>query len=252
MKKRIFTPSITRLGRRIEKKHFTAPPIYIGGCGRSGTTLLLSVLSAHDDIFACPRELNLFEGAEDTDQGLEVPKLYRLYRTFIREKIKPTATRYCEKSPSNIRHVGMINRLHYGNFKMIQVIRDGRDVILSRHPRNPDAYWVSPDRWVADVTAGLKYLDHPKVHTIRYEDLVSDFEATIAGICRFLEIDLSPEILHWHDHTTVQKNRALYSPIQQISDSSVGKWKNPENKDRVRQLTTIPEALALLKKMDYM
>lgn len=247
----IVAPTITRLGRHIEKKRFSAPPIYIGGCGRSGTTLLLSILSAHNDIFACPRELNLFEGAEDTDQGLSVPKLYRLYRTFIREKIKPTANRYCEKSPSNIRHIGMINRLHYGNFKMIQIVRDGRDVILSRHPRNPEAYWISPDRWIKDVTIGLGYLEHPNVHTIRYEDLVSDFKGTIRGVCDFLKITLSDEILNWHDHATVQNNKALYTPIQQINDASVGKWKNEEQKVRVRQLTDLPEAMVLLKKMKY-
>lgn len=249
--KRIIAPSITSLGRRIEKQRFTAPPVYIGGCGRSGTTLLLSILSAHPDIFACPRELNLFEGAEETDQGLKVPKLYRLYRTFLSERIKPTANRYCEKSPSNIRHFGLINRLHYGNFKMIHIIRDGRDVILSRHPRDPEAYWVSPERWVSDVSTGLKYLHHPKVHTIRYEDLVSDFNSTIKGICDFLEIKLSDQILDWHSHTTVQKNKALYSPIQQINKDSVGKWKAPEHVQRVRKLIEIPEAVALLKKMNY-
>ncbi len=250
--KQIITPLITRIGRRIEKRHFTAPPIYIGGCGRSGTTLLLSILAAHREIFACPRELNLFEGAVESDQGLHVPKFYRLYRTFISEKIKSTANRYCEKSPSNIRHIEWINRLHSGNFKLIQIIRDGRDVILSKHPRNPGEYWVTPERWISDVQAGLKYRQHPKVHTTRYEDLVSDFENTIGSICDFLQIGCSDEILHWHEHTTVQKNKALYSDIQQISTSSVGKWKNKAHSNRVKQLTSNPEAIALLKKMKYL
>ena len=61
--KKIFIPLITAIGKKIEKRRFTCPPVYIGGCGRSGTTLLLSILSAHKDIFACPRELNPFENA---------------------------------------------------------------------------------------------------------------------------------------------------------------------------------------------
>lgn len=251
MFKRIFIPAITWLGRRTEKRRFTAPPVFIGGCGRSGTTLLLSILSAHNEIFACPRELNLFEGAREKGQELEVPKLYRLYRTFITEKIKPTANRYCEKSPSNIRHVEWISRLHSGNFKMIQIIRDGRDVVLSRHPRNPEKYWVTPERWIDDVATGMNYLAHPNVHTIRYEDLVSDFENTITGICNFLEIEVSAEILQWHDHTTVQKNKALFSTIQKINNTSVGKWKNRAFDEKVKQLTEHPEAIRLLKKMNY-
>lgn len=251
MFKRIYIPVITWLGRRIEKRRFTGSPVYIGGCGRSGTTLLLSILSAHNQIFACPRELNLFDGARETEQGLTVPKFYRLYRTFISEKIKSTANRYCEKSPSNIRHVEWIDRLHSGNFKMIQIIRDGRDVILSRHPRNPGEYWVSPERWISDVQEGLKYLQYPNVYTIRYEELVSEYERTITGICNFLEIELSEEILHWHDHTTVQKNKALYSNIQQINKASVGKWKKQKFAARVKQLTDHPEAIALLKRLNY-
>lgn len=251
MFKQLMIPLITWLGRRTEKRRFTAPPVYIGGCGRSGTTLLLSVLSAHNEIFACPRELNLFEGARQKGTELEVPKLYRLYRTFITEKIKPTANRYCEKSPSNIRHVEWISRLHAGNFKMIQIIRDGRDVVLSRHPRDPEKYWVSPERWIDDVTTGMNYLAHPNVHTIRYEDLVSDFDNTITGICNFLEIGFSEEIRHWHKHTTVQKNKALFSNIQEINKDAVGKWKKDGFEDRVKQLTENPEAIVLLKKMNY-
>jgi hypothetical protein len=251
MFKRLFIPMITWMGRRIERRRFTAPPVYIGGCGRSGTTLLLSVLSAHPEIFACPRELNLFEGARASDRELAVPKRYRLYRTFITEKIKPTANRYCEKSPSNIRHVAWIDRLHAGEFRMIQIIRDGRDVILSSHPRDPGHFWVSPERWISDVQTGLQYLQHPNVHTIRYEDLVGDFDTTVRGICNFLGIAFSEEIRNWHDHTTVQKNKALFSNIQKITQAPVGKWKEPGFQDRVSQLTRKPEALDLLKKLKY-
>lgn len=251
MFKRLFTPLITLMGRRIEKRRFTAPPVYIGGCGRSGTTLLLSVLSAHPNIFACPRELNLFEGAVERKQELELPKRYRLYRTFLTEKIKPTANRYCEKSPSNIRHVDLIDKVHDGRFRMIQIIRDGRDVILSSHPRDPGKYWVSPERWISDVQTGLRYMQHPNVHTIRYEDLVGDFENTVMGICRFLDIGFSDEIRNWHDHTTVQKNKALFTSIQKINQASVGKWKAQRYAERVKQLTQQPGAIELLKKMKY-
>ena len=37
-----------------------ASPLIIGGCGRSGTTLLLSVLSAHPKVLAIPHETEAF------------------------------------------------------------------------------------------------------------------------------------------------------------------------------------------------
>ena len=251
MLKGLFIPVIHLLGRRIERQRFTDPPIYIGGCGRSGTTLLLSILSSHPEIFACPRELNLFEGAWESAEKLVLPKWYRLYRTFIKEKIKKTARRYCEKSPSNIHFVPLIERIHDGNFKMIQIIRDGRDVILSKHPREPEKYWVAPDRWIHDVKAGLPFLEHPNVLTIRYEDLVQTFERTIGKVCNFLDIPITEEILNWHEFATVINNRALFSPIEQLKSTSVGKWKNTENADFVREFTSRKETMELLKKYNY-
>ncbi|MFC2089913.1 sulfotransferase [Bacteroidota bacterium] len=250
--KRIAAPLLTLVGKSIERRRFSDPPIYIGGCGRSGTTLLLSILSAHPDIFACPRELWLFQGASIKNKKVRVPKFYRLYRTFIRSRIPATAKRYCEKTPSNILDFELIDHLHHGNFRFIQIIRDGRDVILSKHPRDDSKYWISPERWIRDINMGLKYLDHPKVHTIKYESLVTEFDKTIEGICDFLGIPLLGEIKNWHKYASVRENRALFSPIQEISNSSVGKWKLEENKERMKELTDLPEGIKLLKELNYL
>jgi hypothetical protein len=250
--KRLFIPLIINIGKRIESKRFSAPPIYIGGCGRSGTTLLLSILSAHNDIFACPKELELFVGSKNEGKMLVIPNIYRLYRTFIGNRIKKTAIRYCEKSPSNIKHIEQINQLHGGDFKMIHILRDGRDVILSKHPKKGDLYWVDPERWINDVSIGLKYLDHPNIHTIKYEELVTDYENIIKGICAFLDIPLSREILQWHTFASVRQNNALVSSIKEINASSIGKWKKSINTSRVEELTNLPEGLKLLKSLNYL
>ena len=250
--KKLIIPIINFWGKRIEKRRFSKSPIYIGGCGRSGTTLLLSILSAHNDIFACPKELHLFENATCDDDVVKTPKYYRLYRTLISQKIKRTALRYCEKAPVNVYKVELIDKFHHGNFKLIHIIRDGRDVILSKHPSKKDEYWVSPERWINDVSKGLSYLNHPNVLTIRYEELVNKYEKTIKDICIFLEIPASDELLHWHQHTTVRKNNALFSPISDIHNSSVNKWEKSENTQRAAALTSIPEGKSLLKRLNYL
>jgi len=250
--KQLFAPILTWLGKRIEKRRFHEPPVYIGGCGRSGTTLLLSILSSHPDIFACPKELNIFEYAAVKSGKLVLPKHYRLYRTFITHKIKKSATRYCEKSPSNIHHIDELTDLHNGNFKLIHILRDGRDVILSKHPKKEKGYWVDPERWVQDVREGLKYSNHPNVYTVKYEELVSNFEKNIRDICSFLDIEPGTEILNWHRHATVRENNALFSSIREISSTSVGKWKQEIHADRVAELTSLPEAMELLRVTGYL
>ena len=249
--KKTITSFIVARGKLIESKRFSKPPVYIGGCGRSGTTLLLSILSSHKEIFACPKELNLFFDAELSGDKVEVPMIYRLYRTFITERIKSTARRYCEKSPANVQRIEEIDKYHKGNFKLIHIIRDGRDVVLSKHPTRVDAHWVKPKRWVRDVRLGLKFKDHKAVYTIHYEKLVNDFEETISGVCRFLDIPISEEILNWHEHTTVRKNRALYSPIKEISSSSIGKYKQEEHQESLREILANEEAVALLEDLGY-
>jgi hypothetical protein len=250
--KKPFIAVIKTLGKRKEQNRFTDPPILLGGCARSGTTLLLSILSSHEDIFACRRELGLFNDVEMKNGTVNPIRIDRIYRCLLVHRIPQTARRWCEKSPANIREFPHIDTYFEGNFRFIQIVRDGRDVILSRHPRDTDRYWVEPQRWVDDVSLGTTFIDHPNFHTIRYEDLINNYVETVTGICEFLGISLTDRILNWHQHASVRRNNALYSEIGKLSDRSIGKWKKPENKHRVRQLTDLPEAMVLLEKYGYL
>lgn len=250
--KKPFLALIIKLGKRKEISRFTDPPILLGGCARSGTTLLLSILSSHEDIFACPREFGAFGPVEERDGELHLARVDRIYRCILFNRVPASARRWCEKTPINIRRIPQIDRYFKGNFRLIQIIRDGRDVIMSRHPLKTGEYWVSPERWVSDVSIGTEFSDHPNVYTIRYEDLINQYDKTIEGICNFLNIPLSERILNWHKNTLVRKTPALYSDIDKLSNRSIGKWKRPEHAQRVKQLTSIPAAVDLLKKYGYL
>lgn len=250
--KQPFLKLITYLGKKKENRHFVDPPLYIGGCARSGTTILLSVLSAHKDIFACPDELGLYSKTLTDSDGRKSPaRIDRLYRTILMKKVLPENKMWCEKSPNNIHHIDDINSYHKGKFKFIQIIRDGRDVVLSNHPTAPERKWVSPERWVKDVKAGLKYANDPRVLTIKYEDIILNYKESAESICRFLEIPLSDEILNWYKNATVSKNRAYFGKVKPLSDKSIGKWKKAEFKDQVSNLIEFPGANELLKHYAY-
>ena len=91
--KKPFIKIINYWGRKIHDKNFKKPPIYIGGCGRSGTTLLLSILSSHPEIFACPGELEMFNEIVHGKNGEIIPKrIDRLHRTLLTNKINSPVT----------------------------------------------------------------------------------------------------------------------------------------------------------------
>jgi hypothetical protein len=244
-------PIVNALGKKYDNR-FPDAPVFIGGCGRSGTTILLSVMSAHKELFCHPKELGIFNRTIETDEHIELVRKHRLYLSFLINRIPKTARRWVEKSPNNVRHVGKISKYTGGNFKFIQIIRDGRDVILSRHPSAPDRYWVKPERWIRDVTEGLAWENDPRMHIIKYEDLLANYEKTISGICDHIGIETTPEILDWHNHARVTDNRAFFSKVQPLTTASIGKWQNPKNAERVAELTSKPEAVVLLKRLGYL
>ncbi|SRR6056297_196134 len=250
--KKPFFPLVKKCGRYKENKNFADPPIFIGGCARSGTTLLLSVLSAHPEIFAFPKELGLFNKVYQDESGRWHPSREdRLYFHLLKNTVKPTARRWLEKSPSNVTRIREIDDHFQGRFKLIHLIRDGRDVVLSVHPTDPSRYWVDPEKWVNDVSLGLAFEDHPQVHTLRYEDLIVDFENTMAKLLSFLELPYTDEVQDWHDYTTVRKNEAYFGPVQDIHAKSIEKWKRTTDTERIDTFLEYPGAVELLERCGY-
>ena len=250
--KRIFIPLIITFGRKKAERIFTDVPIFIGGCGRSGTTLLLSILSSHPTIFACRKELSLFKYGKEHNGRFEPERLDRLYTTILKARIGNGVTRWCEKTPDNIRYIDRIDSYLQGEYRFIQMIRDGRDVILSRHPSNKRRYHVDPERWVNDVQAGVEHMDQSNLLTIRYESLVGDYYNTMETVCDHLGIDMSEELSNWYKYSTVRNNPAYFSGLEKMHNNSIGQWKKPENKKRVDELLNHPGAIALLKKFSYL
>ena len=250
--KKIFVPMMHRLGRRKMLRVFDREPLIIGGCGRSGTTLLLSILSAHPSILAIPKELSVFNYWEEDEAGRLVPlRLDRLHREILRRRIPKGVHRWSEKTPRNVRHIPEINRYFDGRMKFIHIIRDGRDVTLSRHPDRKDDWWVGPDRWVEDVRAGLSHADDPNVLTIYYEKLVRDYEPTMQEVCDFIDEPFTDSLRQWHEHSTVRSSNAWHTGLRELSDRSVEKWRKLENKSRVKEFEKNREAMQLLGELGY-
>jgi len=235
--KKPFIPLIRYFGKKKMDRKFSREPILIGGCARSGTTLLQSILSAHPSIFVFPDEIAAFNHWKIQTSGERIPvRIDKLYRETLRHRIPSRVTRWCSKAPSNVSHIGDIMQFYNNKVKFIHIIRDIRDVVLSKHPKKKEQYWVTPERWLNDVGKGLKYKDHPNVLTIKYEDLILHPETTIKAICSFIGENNCQEIHNWRTHTKIKKSKALFGEIKPLHNKSIGKWKEFADKEQVDQL----------------
>jgi hypothetical protein len=239
----------------INYKRLRKKPIVIGGCERSGTSILLSILSAIRSIFAIEHETWSLCHSHAAGFSSNNPiDIKRLFWRLGREKIPKQCNRWCEKSPANIFYVKEIIEHFSGNVNIIQIVRDGRDVVTSKHPLNLQKNWVSINRWISSVEAGLNYNHIPQVLTIRYEDLVIDYERTIKKICQHIEEKCDGRVINWYENTKIKRSINIRgTKITPLFTDSIRKYKklNFNNQKILDEFKKNKRATELLKVYKY-
>lgn len=215
-----------------------SPAPFIVGVGRSGTTMLRLMLDAHPDL-AIPPETHfvpdLIDAIEDgagPAQGVEVMQSVRqwgdlhiepdevlrrfealddfnagdalraFYAIYAERQGKP---RWGEKTPAYVRKMRRIEQA-LPEARFIHVIRDGRDVALSRWKRTLSEGKRAPagqvaEGWQRRIRRAQKQgrrLSH--YMELRYEDLVTDTEENLRRISGFLELPWDPAMLTYYEH----------------------------------------------------
>jgi hypothetical protein len=229
-------------------------PVVVGGCARSGTSLLLALLSAHPRLFAIPDETKLLcpgaFGGRPRFGNHNGPR--EMFLRLLQYDIPPECVRWCEKTPLNVLFFGTILRNFRERVRLIHIVRDGRDVVLSRLPTAPDRYKIDPDRWVRDVAAGLAFRGHPCVFTLRYEDLAADCEASMRRVCAFIGEDFVAEMVQPERAARVRTHRdGWVGQVRNVHDESIGKWRSPEHRGRVAEFLAYPRSRDLLLSLGY-
>ncbi len=242
--------------------------VIVGGCGRSGTTLVRELLDRHPNLACGPETAFLCDLINPDRVGVEwnlpaktirdmaaaAPNVVEFAATFFRRHARSEGKeRWCDKTPRNVRNLPRI--LHaFPNGRFVHVVRDGRDVACSlrRHPKQTVRHGrVVPNdvdrppaegaaRWVQDTSLGLAFKDHPRCFELRYERLVTEPEPTLRELCAFLGEDYDPAML---DPSTARAEdpRFLNNPnaAEPISARSVGRWKtdlSPEERADVERV----------------
>lgn len=221
-------------------------PIIIGGCARSGTTLLLSILSSHQNIHSIPYETCFFTDYRKSYKKLKIKKFYNY---VFDHKLYDYSLRICEKTPRNILVVDQLLNYFGNRLRFINIVRDGRDVVTSIHPKNPYIFWVNTDRWVDSLNEGRLYENHPQVLTIRYEDLILDFKATMLNICEFIDEEYSTNFENYDQFSNVREIHGKKTSLPY--KDSIGRWKSENYKELIYEFMKNPKALELLKHYKY-
>ncbi len=232
-------------------------PIVLGGCGRSGTTLLRMMLDSHQQI-CCGPESNLFrrraldpESLADRfgfpraavreiyDRAGSRPKFIDAFASLCMQKTGKS--RWAEKTPRNIGRIGEIFRC-FPEARFVHVLRDGRDVACSlrTHPRHrvkngklvPRDTWKRiagcARRWRDDIEGSRPFWSDPRFHTVRYEDLVLNPRPVLEQLMAFLGEPWDEVMLEHAGAGSPFRDvtRFAQSPeaLAAVSTASLGRW----------------------------
>ena len=139
---------------------------------------------------------------------------------------------YCSKHPSEMPYMPALLRFNRALW-VVYMLRDPRDVIVSRHRQEPSRYWSNLRVWNLYHDYSLKVLNHPRCLRVRYEDLVGDPDAVQNQILQrmhFLRKTRKFSEFHKYASPSDAADRAL-SGLRPINSTSIGRWR--QHKGRI-------------------
>lgn len=192
-----------------------AGPVFIAGCGRSGTTYLKTIVDAHEDVFIPTESLFIADyllHGEAMPPGVRKrlffrePQLRSWYAGEAFDFADPAeavrrvheiaaagegASVWGQKTPRFVRWMDAFDSAFPGA-RWLLICRDPRAVVASmlRSVRHTYSLTAACRRWVRDNRPVIEHRGSPspRVRVIRYEDLVRDFDEQLRGIWEFLSL----------------------------------------------------------------
>ena len=208
-------------------------PIFIGGCVRSGTTMLGAILGSRPDHVCCPEMPFKFDilRSAGADGALTVDEVRRIARSHWKADVLgwrldahdwdfqgdtaaegtkgivrgyarlhgcPDPSVWIDHSPANIRHVDSLARA-FPDASFVHVVRDGRAVTASmlRLDWGPTNAIDAARMWTERVAQGMaaETALGERCVRVRFEDVVTDPEPTLRRLCADLGIEYHPDML---------------------------------------------------------
>ncbi|MFE6690619.1 sulfotransferase family protein [Streptomyces sp. NPDC057743] len=216
--------------------------IFVGGCARSGTSLVQKLLASHSRIVGGP-EFDHTAGIFELYRSMSVEwrlarqsfyyegsELARAFKDFYEGFFAPAVERKAgadfvsEKTPSNIFAAKTLLEL-WPDAVFVNVVRDGRDVLLShedvnrryrqRGERNPerDTLLSVSRHWNACADAYFSLISRPelrdRVFLIEFEKLVAEPKTELSRLFDFLGLTIEERQLCPEEITEQETGVAL-------------------------------------------
>jgi hypothetical protein len=191
-------------------------PIFIAGCGRSGTTYLQTIVDTHPDVFIptetlflpeylrkaryVPRRLLewLFFNEPHLTAWYDGPRFpvhdaAEAIETVHRHMAAKEGARiWGQKTPRFVRHIDLF-RQNFPGCRWVLIYRDPKATVASmlNSPVHPFSLGWACSRWVRDNRPVIEHLRRPRPDTlvVCYEQLIRDFDNQLARIFDFLGLE---------------------------------------------------------------
>lgn len=224
--------------------------ILIVGVGRSGTSLLQSIIGTHSEIKTLPEtsfirrfifNTKALDCSNDTHldrvprlkeivikNGVSVTDYHKSYMTFLNEA---KGLNILDKDPRLLEYITLLKKW-FPNTKIIHIHRDPRDVLLSKKRAKWSkgrillSYLVASRVQLTDANAEKKYAG---LYSVKYENLIKEPESEIRKICCFLDLHFESQMMS-HEETAkgiVQSEEMSWKKetLEAINKGNSDKWK---------------------------
>lgn len=232
--------------------------VFIGGCQRSGTTLLGSILGSHPDVICTPESIFKFSyleqeslsendilnlcadwtykiwGVDNFDAGsgrIGIKELMlKLVQHYAGVHGKAGAKLWVDHTPGNLFYTSAMN-VRFSDAKYIHIVRDGRAVSASIKKLDWGLHTISAisNMWKDRVFHALsaeRMLGEERILQVRYEDLTTSPEAVMGKICSFIGLEFIPSMIAGNGFVVPRFTKSQHQLVGCRPDSSRNdKWK---------------------------
>jgi tetratricopeptide (TPR) repeat protein len=272
-----FTAGRLRILPRAGVRSDAPQPVFILGFPRSGTTLVEQTLSAHPMIAAgdelplvheitaiMPRMLasplgypealaELWMG--DQREGLDNLRDYYLQKVRQLGVLRPSATRFTDKMPLNETHLGLIALL-FPQAPLIHVLRHPLDIMVSAFSNAfTHGFYCASDLQTAarHYVRVMDLVQHYRAEMtlrylpIRYEDIVSDQEASVRAMLTFIGETFDAACLTFHQNRRYARTASYAQVTEPLYNRSVERWRHY----RTHLAPVIPILAPVIERLGY-
>jgi len=245
------------------------PPLFLLGSQRSGTTMLRLMLNNHPHL-AIPHESafitiyfrklpqygdlserdNAWRLLDDVsqhplvrrgklivDRNAILSRPIKTYRDFVDAIFQTYAEaigkqRWGDKTPFYTQDIDIIRSI-FSDAKILHLVRDGRDVVLSQK----SIEWMSRNlpklvmdwQWKTTIAHKVGAVLKDDFLEIHFEDLVRRPEEVLSAICNFIDEPYEPAMLHYSqraaDVVPAESLKWHRNSIRPPDPSQLNKWK---------------------------